>query len=55
MISTRIVVKDNHRPCVYAPGINNMNPIEKKEQECSHTMSVEANPTKALYKYTTCN
>jgi len=55
MISTRIVVKDNHRPCVYAPGINNMHPVEKKGKECSQTMSVEANPTKALYQYNTCN
>ena len=53
LIPTRLVVKDNHRPLVKKPKVNDMNPNEEQE-ECEKISSVCANPTKSLYQYDVC-
>jgi hypothetical protein len=53
LIPTRLVVKDNHRPLVKKPKVNDMNPYEQQE-ECEKIESVCANPTKSLYQYDVC-
>jgi hypothetical protein len=53
MTSTRIVFKDNHRPCVVKPKINDMNPNEQM-QECPKINSVCGNFTNSLYQYDVC-
>lgn len=53
MTSTRLVVKDNHRPSVVAPKINDMNPNEEMK-ECSKIDSVCGNFTNSLYQYDVC-
>ena len=52
-VPTRTLFKDNHRPCVPTPNINNMNP-EMKEDKCIKTMSTCVAPTKPLYQYDVC-
>lgn len=53
MTSTRLVVKDNHRPSVVLPQVNDMNPYEEMEP-CQKINSVCANSTKPLYQYDVC-
>ena len=53
LIPTRLVVKDNHRPLVKKPKVNDMNPNEQQE-ECERIASICANPTKSLYQYDVC-
>ena len=53
MTSTRIVFKDNHRPSVVSPKVNNMNPNETLEK-CPMTNSVCGNYVKPLYQYDVC-
>lgn len=52
-VPTRLVVKDNHRPCVPTPAVNDMIPPIKK-LPCDMTIPVCANNTKALYQYDVC-
>jgi hypothetical protein len=50
MTSTRLVFKDNHRPSVVQPNVNDMNPNEKL-QECPKIGDVCGNYTNPLYQY----
>ena len=52
-IPTRLVMKDNHRPCVPKPQINDMNP-QNVEGFKQMTQPVEAAPTDSLYQYGRC-
>ena len=52
-IPTRIVIKDNHRPCVPTPSINNMKPVPRP-QSCPKTKSVCGSFTSPLYQYDVC-
>jgi hypothetical protein len=52
-IPTRLVMKDNHRPCVPKPQINDMNP-QNVEGFKQMTEPVEAAPTDSLYQYGRC-
>ena len=54
LIPTRLVVKDNHRPIVKKPNVNDMNPNESKEPCETISGSVCANPTRPLYQYDVC-
>jgi hypothetical protein len=54
MTSTRIVFKDNHRPSVVKPNINNMDPNEKLPECPKISPSVCANYTNPLYQYNVC-
>ena len=53
LTSTRIVVKDNHRPNVVDPRVNDMNPNEKLAP-CPKINSVCGNYTQPLYQYDVC-
>ena len=52
--STRIVFKDNHRPSVVAPKVNDMNPNEVMEPCPKISANVCGNYTKPLYQYDVC-
>ena len=52
-IPTRIIVKDNHRPCVPTPAVNSMIPPPKK-QPCPETVKVCGVFTSPLYQYDVC-
>ena len=54
LTSTRIVFKDNHRPCVTKPKVNDMNPYEKQEKCSKINGNVCGNFTKPLYQYDVC-
>ena len=54
LTSTRIVFKDNHRPCVTKPKVNDMNPYEKQEKCDKINGNVCGNFTKPLYQYDVC-
>ena len=53
MTPTRLVVKDNHRPSVVKPKINDMNPYEEMKP-CPKINSVCGNYTEPLYQYDVC-
>ena len=53
LTSTRIVFKDNHRPSVVNPKVNDMNPYEKQEP-CPRVANICGNFTKPLYQYDVC-
>jgi len=53
MTSTRLVFKDNHRPSVVLPNINDMNPNEKTP-ECPKINQVCGNFTNSMYQYDKC-
>lgn len=52
-IPTRLVFKDNHRPCVPKPAVNDMNPPVHKV-DCKKTTPTCVTPTKPLYQYDVC-
>jgi len=52
--STRLVVKDNHRPSVVIPNVNNMNPNGKLEPCPKIDHNVCGNYTKPLYQHGVC-
>ena len=52
-IPTRIIVKDNHRPCVPTPSINSMIPPPAR-QPCPQTTKVCGAFTGSLYQYDVC-
>ena len=52
-VPTRIIVKDNHRPCVPTPGVNSMIPPPRK-QPCPETRKTCANYTGPMYQYDVC-
>jgi len=52
-VPTRLVVKDNHRPCVPTPAVNSMIPAPKP-QPCSKTASVCGAYTSPMYQYDVC-
>jgi hypothetical protein len=54
MTSTRIVVKDNHRPSVILPKVNNMNPNEQLTPCPKIDGNVCGNYTSPLYQYDVC-
>jgi hypothetical protein len=54
MTPTRLVFKDNHRPVVINPKVNDMNPYEKMENCQKIDGGVCANPTQPLYQYDVC-
>lgn len=54
LTSTRIVFKDNHRPSVAKPNVNDMNPYEKQEKCSKINGNVCGNFTKPLYQYDVC-
>ena len=53
-VPTRILFKDNHRPSVVAPKINDMNPNEQLEKCPMISSNVCGNYTKPLYQYDVC-
>ena len=52
-IPTRLVVKDNHRPCVPTPAVNNMIPKPHK-LPCPTTQPVCGSFTGPMYQYDVC-
>lgn len=54
MTPTRIIVKDNHRPSIVAPKINDMNPNEKLRDCPKINKNVCGNFTNPLYQYDVC-
>jgi hypothetical protein len=54
MTPTRLVVKDNHRPSVVEPHINDMNPYEKMPPCPKLSNNVCGNFTQPLYQYGVC-
>jgi hypothetical protein len=52
-IPTRLVVKDNHRPCVPTPAINSLDP-NMPDPECKKINGVCANNTLPMYRYDVC-
>ena len=54
MTPTRIIFKDNHRPSVVPPKINDMNPNEEMQQMPKISNGVSANPIRPLYQYDVC-
>jgi hypothetical protein len=52
-VSTRIVFKDNHRPMIPKPKINDMNPYEEMMNQAP-IQNVSGNFTGALYQYDVC-
>jgi hypothetical protein len=52
-ISTRIVVKDNHRPCIPKPDVNSMKPPISKPP-CQQTTNVCGAYTAPMYQYDVC-
>ena len=53
MTSTRLVVKDNHRPSIVAPKVNDMNPYETLNP-APMVGTVPGNYTNPLYQYDVC-
>lgn len=54
LTSTRLVFKDNHRPSVVSPKVNDMNPYLKQESCPKIDKNVCGNYTKPLYQYDVC-
>ena len=54
MTSTRIVVKDNHRPSVVLPKVNDMNPYGELKPCPKVSPNVCGNYTESLYQYDVC-
>ena len=54
MTSTRILVKDNHRPSVVLPNINDMNPYEKMRECPKLAQGICGAFTEPLYQYDVC-
>lgn len=52
-VPSRLVMKDNHRPCVPRPAVNSMDP-PPRQQPCSRTEPVCANFTGPMYQYDVC-
>jgi hypothetical protein len=52
-IPSRLIFKDNHRPCIPTPAINSMIP-EQKPLPCEQTQSTCGSYTSPLYKYDVC-
>ena len=52
-VPTRLVVKDNHRPCVPTPAVNNMLP-QQRRLPCLKTDSTCASYTSPSYQYDVC-
>lgn len=52
-VPTRLVVKDNHRPCVPTPAINNLDP-NMPEPPCNEINGVCANNILPMYRYDVC-
>ena len=52
-VPTRLVVKDNHRPCVPTPNVNSMLPPQKP-LPCQKITPVCGNNTSAMYQYDVC-
>jgi len=53
MVSTRIVFKDNHRPMIHKPNVNDMNPNEKMRSS-PMINNVSGNFTEPMYQYDVC-
>jgi len=53
-VSTRLLFKDNHRPSVIHPNVNNMHPNETLRQPPKVSGDVVANHTENLYQYDVC-
>ena len=51
---TRLVFKDNHRPSVVPPKVNDMNPYETMQECPKISGEVYANSTAPLYQYGVC-
>lgn len=51
---TRMVVRDNHRPSVVSPRVNDMNPYEELPECPKISGDVCANYTEHLYQYDVC-
>lgn len=49
-INSRLLTKDNHRPCVRTPNVNNMNPPPMPAYQEQYA-SVKTAPTAPLYQY----
>ena len=54
MVSTRLLFKDNHRPSVINPNVNNMHPNETLRPSPKVSDDVVANHTEPLYQYDVC-
>jgi len=54
LTSTRLVFKDNHRPSVVEPRVNDMNPYEKMAECPKISDNVCGNFTGSLYQYDVC-
>jgi hypothetical protein len=54
MTSTRILVKDNHRPSVVLPNVNDMNPYEKMRECPKLAHGICGAFTEPLYQYDVC-
>ncbi len=54
LTSTRLVVKDNHRPTIVRPNINDMNPYGTLPPCQKISPNVCANYTQPLYQYDVC-
>ena len=54
MISTRLLFKDNHRPSVINPNVNDMNPNETLRPSPKVSGDVVANHIEPLYQYDVC-
>ena len=52
-IPTRIIVKDNHRPCVPTPAVNTMLPLPKRVP-CPEIKKVCGAYTSPMYQYDVC-
>jgi len=52
-VSTRLVVKDNHRAAICTPHVNSLDPNEKPTP-CMKTQSVCSVPTANMYAYDRC-
>ena len=52
-VPTRLIVKDNHRPCVPTPNVNSMIPAPRR-QPCPETTKTCANYTGAMYQFDVC-
>ena len=54
MTSTRILVKDNHRPSVVLPNVNDMKPYEKMRECPKLAQGICGAFTEPLYQYDVC-
>ena len=52
-IPSRLVVKDNHRPCVPTPAVNSLDP-NMPDPPCHEINGVCANNTLPMYRYDVC-